>query len=322
MNSTAKKPVIDLHCDLLYYLIDKPQNSPLDLKARCSLPQLQEGGVGLQAMAVFTETAKGSTQSAAKQIEAYKKLPSFGFSPLQTRKTNLQPPTVQTIMAIENASGLLEEDEDLELIFKRIEKLEKEVGPLLYISLTWNTENRFAGGNYSQAGLKADGKTLLEYLSGKGICIDLSHTSDATAEGIFDTIDKKGLKIKAIASHSNFRKVKDHVRNLPDHLALEIVKRDGLIGLNFVRGFVSDQIEEGFKQMLAHADRLNALDHLCFGADFFCVDGLPTTLNTLVPFFVAPFDTSACYPKFLPLIPEGSRDQISHKNALNLIGRL
>lgn len=322
MNYSVKKPIVDLHCDLLYYLIDKKGNTPLNLKARCSLPQLKEGGVCFQTMAVFTETNKGSTESARKQIEAYKKLPSFGFMPLKSRKFDPQSPNVQTLMAIENASGLLEEDEDLNLIFSRIETLEKEVGPLLYISLSWNTENRFAGGNYSQAGLKPDGVALLEYLSGKGIFIDLSHTSDATADGILETIDKKGLKLIPIASHSNFRKVKDHARNLPDRLALEIVRRKGVMGLNFVRGFVSDQIEEGFKNMISHASSLNALDNLCLGADFFCDEGLPSTLNTLIPFFVAPYDTSACYPQFLSLLKPDDCDKISYKNALNLMSRI
>ena len=62
----------------------------------------------------------------------------------------------------------------------------------------------------------------------------LSHTSDALAHDIFNHIDKHKLAVPVIASHSNFRSVSDHVRNLPDEIANEIVNRNGLIGMNFL----------------------------------------------------------------------------------------
>ena len=36
-------PVIDLHCDLTYYFIEKPNANPLDPEIGCALPHLKAG---------------------------------------------------------------------------------------------------------------------------------------------------------------------------------------------------------------------------------------------------------------------------------------
>jgi membrane dipeptidase len=300
-SENAKLPVIDFHCDLLCYLVEIQGSTPLNREARCSFPQLQEGGVKLQAMAAFTETKPGSSLLFQKQVQAFRRLPEYSKG-------------IQTCLAIENASGLVEEDEPLDLCFKRLDQTLKEVGKILYVSLTWNTENRFAGGNYSDAGLKADGKALLDYLSGKDIAIDFSHTSDATAEGILEHIDAKGLKIKVLASHSNFRAVTNHVRNLPDHIAKEIIRRGGLIGLVLVRAFVGEPYEAFFLKMVEHGQKLGARDQLAIGADFFYEGSVPPMSN-LRPFFVTPYDTSACYPKILALLDQKLATKLAYQNA-------
>src|ERR1700722_12946468 len=177
-------PIIDLHCDLLLYLAEKEGRSPHSLEARCSFPQLQKGGVELQVLAIYTATKPGSYGKAMRQIEKFR---------------HLKTPFCKFVAAVENASGLLEEGEEADLLANRLATLQKEIGPPLYISLTWNTENRFAGGNETKTGLKKDGRLLLEAIDNKKIAIDLSHTSDQTAEDILNYIDKKQLKITPIA---------------------------------------------------------------------------------------------------------------------------
>ena len=128
-----------------------------------------------------------------------------------------------------------------------MERIIDNVGNLFYIGLTHHLENRFGGGNFSKAGLKDDGKALLDYLDNKQIAVDFSHTSDALAYDILEYISKKNLKIPILASHSNYRPNFDHPRNLPDDIAKEIINQKGLIGLNFVRAFVNNKhSEDGF----------------------------------------------------------------------------
>ncbi len=312
-------PVADLHCDLLYYLASGEGRTALDPTPRCSLPQLEAGHVFLQTLAIFTETKKGSTLSAQKQVSAFTHLPSLGCTRLQERALPQQNEKRHVIAAIENASGLCEEDESLTQAFSRLDAFEKEVGPLLYISLTWNTENRFGGGNQTSVGLKEDGKQLLNYLDGRKIAIDLSHTSDRLAWDILNEIDRRSLDVPVIASHSNFRAVVDHPRNLPDELAQEIIHRGGVMGFNIV-GFIAG---EDYLKHILYGLSLGAENNLCFGTDFFCDDGsLP--LNNL-PHFNEEFPDASCYPKLLKLfekkLTKEQLEKIAYKNLDNFLQR-
>ncbi|MCB1106947.1 MAG: membrane dipeptidase [Chlamydiia bacterium] len=277
-------PVFDLHCDLLAYLNKDPEeNSPMDDVSRCSLPLLQKGGVVFQTLALFSETGKGSRKEFEGQLECFQRCEEFVGK------------RAQFALAIENASGLLEEEEPLDLLYKRF-----DAHPWLYLSLTWKEENRFGGGDTSEVGLKEDGKVLLEHMDGKRVAIDLSHTSDPLAEEILNTIDQKGLSILPIASHSNYRAVKDHPRNLPDHLAREIIRRGGVIGINFVQKFVGDQPED-FIRHIEHALSLGGEDAIVLGSDFFGGLSLPA-LEELDPLYQEPFSNSGCFPSFYKLL--------------------
>lgn len=301
-------PVIDLHCDLLAFLNeDRTNNDPLDEASRCSLPFLERGGVVFQVLAIFSELGKGSRQEAEGQIECYQ----------QTVKNHPESKTTFAL-AIESACGLLEEEEPLDLLFGRFDQ-EK----WMYVSLTWKEENRFGGGDQTKKGLKRDGELLLEYMDAKEVAIDLSHASDPLAEGILNYIDKKGLQITPIASHSNFRAVKNHPRNLPDALAKEIIARKGVIGMNFVRHFVGNHSED-FLSHIHHGIALGGEDTLALGADFFGGISLPSTQH-LQPFYQEGFSNSSCYPRFLGLLEsELSKNQvekIAHLNAGRFIGK-
>lgn len=288
--------VADFHCDLLSYL--EKGGSIHDPESRASLPLLEAGGVELQTMAIFSETTDDSVRCGTKQFEIYLDV---------VRKQK-----IKTILAVENGSNFCGEKEPLETGLKRIEAWSSKA-PIAYISLTWNGENRFGGGNTSQIGIKPDGRELLRWMSGKKIAVDLSHTSDRLAHDILAAIDHDKLDIIPVASHSNFRAVVDLPRNLTDEIALEIGRRGGLIGLNFVRSFLKD-----FTAQVEHAERLGLLDHFCFGADFFEEHDVPPELSYLKPFFFEGFDTSACYPRVIEQLllrfPKNVVEKIAYKN--------
>lgn len=293
-------PIIDLHCDLLAYLAENDKNMPQDYASNCSLPQLRAGGVYLQVLAIFTETKKGSAEHGQKQLKCLEQIQGIKYR-----------------LAIENASSFFNEDEPFEVGIKRLESLANP----LYISLTWNDENRFGGGNSTSIGLKSDGEKLLYWMSGKNIAVDFSHTSDPLAHDILNYIDKHSLKIIPIASHSNYRPICDHPRNLSDEFAKAIFERKGIIGLNFVRHFVGSNVHD-FLKHIEHALSLGGEDHIAFGADFFGGIILPT-LEHLIPFFFKEFSDSSSYPRFIDFLlckfPSPLVEKISHKNALSFI---
>ncbi len=311
-------PVVDFHCDLLSYLAEDATRTAYDPESRASIPFLIEGGVVLQTLAMFTKTKPGSEASGEKQFQIFLDLPK--------KYPTVFGSQIKLVLAIENASSFCEEGTHLKEGIKRLAYWLKKAGQIAYISLTWNGENRFGGGSGSKVGLKPDGEQLLEWMSGKGIAIDFSHTSDKLAHDIFHYIDKRRLQITPIASHSNFRSVSNHERNLPDAIAKEIAERKGIIGLNFVRRFLGTQGEKDFLEQVEFAQNLGLINHMCLGADFFDDRDFPPEYDDLRPLFNPGFDTSACYPKLLTLLKEqlhpSDIERIAHTNLTAFISTL
>ena len=194
--------IADAHCDLLGHLeYKRTQNAtPHDPEARCSLPQLRAGNVGLQVTAIFTVTEKGSSTHGIGQSAWFKKIideeldfvtpfpdgKPFNQDFFEGDKTYLIP-------SIENASGFCAEDETFEQGIQNLDRITENAGQVLYISLTHHLENRFGGGNQTTVGLKKDGEQFLEYLSGKKIALDFAHSSDPLVIDCLNFIDQNNF---------------------------------------------------------------------------------------------------------------------------------
>lgn len=298
-------PIADLHCDLLCYLAHNSTRTPHDLAVRCSIPQLQEGNVKIQTMAIFAETEPDSSKKGVKQAEIFlslcRQFPGI-FKRYQPDDDPVNTAQIALLPSIENASSFCAEGEDLEKSLTELDVWQRKMGKFLYMSLTWNTENRFGGGSHTNIGLKCDGQRVLQYLSRRNIALDISHASDRLAEEALNYIDKEKLNLSVIASHSNLRSVHEASRNLPDDLAKEIVKRNGIIGLNFVRFFVGPDNPKNFIRQMEHAIKLGCQDALCFGADFFYGNDVsPAYRKTSEELFFPHFDHAGTYWKVLEL---------------------
>ena len=69
-----KKPVIDLHCDLLSYLTRSNSSIYNTEDMGCAIPYLKEGNVKLQVMAIFAPTVEKSHEFGLQQSELFKRL--------------------------------------------------------------------------------------------------------------------------------------------------------------------------------------------------------------------------------------------------------
>lgn len=306
-------PITDTHCDLLSYLVHVPNANPDKTEdIACAFPLLKKGGVKFQVCAIYTTVEPGSMQLAAQQALKYKEIlqayQNKGIVQADGKfmRTIQQQDNIGLVAAIENAAGLAHESAPISDAFAHLDYLIQTTTRLAYISLTHHTENRFGGGNYSSGvGLKEDGKRILDYISGKKIPIDLSHTSDLLAAGILTHIDSNRLDIPVIASHSNFRSIWDHPRNLTDEFVQEIIRRKGIIGVNFLRAFLDVDHPERIFDHLLYAFEQGAENQICFGADFFYTKDFPD--KSRFPFYFPIVENATKYP----LVLEHLKDNLS-----------
>ena len=318
-------PITDLHCDLLLYLSHfKGAHIEGTEDIGVTLPFLKKGNVKHQITAVFTPTKKGSVAMANKQFDCFKTLvESSDFHNHTSPEANAKD-TIGITLAIENASGICNESEPIQNAFQRLDKIRDTYQRIFYISFTHHPENRFGGGNYAPGiGLKEDGERMLDYMDGQQIAIDLSHTSDALAIDILNYIDQNNLKIPVIASHSNFRIIWDHPRNLPEELVQEVIRREGLIGMNFLRAFIHptdpgvllEHIQMGLEK---------AEDQVAFGADFFYRKGILDPERH--PLFFEEHEDAGKYPNIIQQLTEKGMDHIqieklAYQNVLNFMAK-
>jgi len=328
-------PVFDLHCDLLSYITGIPDADPENsTEIGSSLVSLREGNVKLQTMAIYVPTEEGSTESGIEQSVAFLELLDNYSEYVQhideAEDWNdvLESGRTTIIAAIENASAFCEEEDDLDDGLALFETMIENTGAMLYVSLTHNDENRFGGGNDAPGvGLKPDGKVFLEYLSGTNIAIDLAHTSDALARDIIEFVDKFSLDVPIIASHSNFRTILKHERNLPDDIVQEIIKRDGLIGMNFYREFVHPSNPDALYDHILHGIERGAGANLAFGSDFFFSLGTDEDEEEdAQEDFFHEHRNSAQFPAILErlggMVSEKQLHRIAYANTYNFLQRL
>ena len=323
-------PIADLHCDLLSYLALVPGADPyIKEQISCAIPWLEEGGVKFQVMAIYTNVDEASMKIASKQAELFSDLllnhdhclTSFN----QEYISNFEKESCIGILAsVENAAGFGTEKASWDEIYAQFDSIVKKVGQLAYISLTHHTENRFGGGNYTEGiGLKEDGKRLLDYMAGKRIPIDLSHTSDLLAEGILKHIDRHHLPIPVIASHSNFRTIWDHKRNLSDEFAQEVIHRGGIIGVNFLREFLDRDVPERLFEHILHGVKLGE-NSIAFGADFFYTLNFPDKKRQ--PFYFPLAENAGKYPSILETLSDSLSEsqlrKLAYENVFNFYQKI
>ena len=141
------------------------------------------------------------------------------------------------------------------------------------IGLAWESNslvksNRIEKGE-SDTGLSVLGREVAEEINDLGMIFDVSHLSDKSFYDIA-ALSKKPI----IASHSNFRSVCPHNRNLTDDMASLIFATGGMIGLTFYPPFISPNAEwqtvEGLFSHLEYGLSLGGENHIGFGGD---IDG-------------------------------------------------
>lgn len=312
-------PVIDGHNDLPWKLFLKSHFQKMDVnqldlrrspadpntpvsdvsKLNTSIPQLKQGLVGAQFWSAFIHTdfkGEEATGLFFRQVELIRQLPnaypeSFAFATTAKDICNAkQAGKVATLIGVEGGQVINVPGGDN----RRIDVLRQLADKgMAYMTLTHNRNHDWACSSddpsKQNCGLSEFGKTVVRELNAKGVLVDISHVTDATAADVL-----KVTKAPVVLSHSGARAVINIQRNVPDIILFELKKNGGVAMVTFVSGYISKPVEawerqgsqgnaplasvEDVADHVDHIKKLIGVDHIGIGSD---LEGFETTTKGL-----------------------------------------
>ena len=269
--------MFDLHCDTLtrsLYRPATPGRGPLDEPAaQLSLSQMPAGTRWVQCYAVFVPDDKRGAEGAAffdhwaavfaREMERERARVSWCRGGRELTET-LDAGKFAAILTVEGGSALGGRLERVDALWNAGVRM---------MTLTWNGKNELASGHGTAEGFSGFGREAVAAMEERGIVVDVSHLNDRGFEELLGFAKKPFA-----ASHSNARSVCKHWRNLPDDYIREMVKRRGLIGLNYCQSFLSDDGRGDLEDLWRHVERFLALGAekcLALGSDYDGADDHP-----------------------------------------------
>ncbi|RKU26017.1 peptidase [Candidatus Poribacteria bacterium] len=235
-----------------------------------NIPKMRQGGIDAAFFAVDVTRAWKNHLSYA--------LDAFGWFDMQVENNPSDICIARTgtdiraaksagklacILAIENSEGV---ERSLNILRSLYCLGVRSIG-LTHNPNTWVSTGIDEGE--TGGGLTKFGIALVNEMNSLGILVDVSHISE---RGFWDVLDISSKPI--IASHSNCKTLCNHPRNLTNEQLKAITANDGVVGITFVSGFIT---EDGWRNPPPFAKLLNhveyaidvaGIDHVGIGSDF------------------------------------------------------
>ena len=271
--------LIDLHCDTVLRLMDGGNLRENDYGV--DIQKLRAGDSMAQFFALFVDMEKTNDPLDAClrmldrfYIELAQNQESIRLATCyQEMLDNQENGNISAILTIEEGGVLRGQIAHLHNFFRLGVRL---------ITLTWNYPNEIgfpnAGGKHRTKGLTDFGREVVSEMNRLGMIIDASHLSDG---GFYD-VAKLSQK-PFVASHSNARTVRGHLRNLTDDMIRVLADKGGVTGINFCSEFLGTDARsrvEDMIQHIRHIRKIGGIDVLAIGTD---LDGIDPDLEIANP---------------------------------------
>lgn len=253
--------IFDLHCDTLYKANDE-KSSIVDNDFHFSLKKAEKYESYTQVMAVWIpdeyrgEAAFNLVDSCYNLLE--KQLKEQGIFKKIDNLLNTKS-KYNVVLSVEGGAALCGKIENI--------KKFRDMG-IRFLTLTWNGSNEIGYGILCEnpRGLTIFGKQAISELEKNNIIIDVSHASDPLFWDVAEFAQKP-----FVATHSNSRTICGNNRNLTDDQFKYICKIGGIVGLNFYKYFIIDDVDSSFDDLRNHLEHFLSLggeNTVALGSDF------------------------------------------------------
>lgn len=259
--------IVDSHCDSIAFVAGKGR--PL-----VNVHNFSSGYKQLQFVAMFCASREEGCEDAYQKTLTY--IDAFERSLRDEADRIVRVKTYSDIeyafannkhaalLAVEGGSGI----KGSLSVLKDFYDVGVRVFGLAWLSNELAKSNRLTEGE-ADTGLTDLGRKVVIAGNELGLIFDASHLSDKSFWDLM-CLSRKPV----IASHSNFRTLCGHSRNLTDEMAKAIVERDGMIGLNMYPPFINDDVSlqtvDGYFDHLDYCIDKFGADNVGFGGD---IDG-------------------------------------------------
>lgn len=261
-------PVFDAHCDTVSRVLETGES----IYRNSGMVELEQTSAAFgrycQLFALFADSARSGHATYNELLSCFRRQVEDNRAHIchcrtaEDAECALRRGKTAAFLSVEGA----------ELLGCDLKRLEQAADDgVIAINLTWNHANAISGSGREEPerGLSPLGHRFVARMEELGVLVDVSHLSDP---GFWDVVEQASKPI--IASHSNARAVWDHTRSLTDGQITAIIKNQGVIGLNFYRGFIGHG--ENFDAVRMHLDHmldLGAEKQVALGGDW---DGCDT----------------------------------------------
>lgn len=280
-------PYADLHCDMLYVAWRRGLRDIFRAEdAMADVDKIVRGGCRLQLYAIFMPEEEEIRESERpwRGDDAYiQELRDVFLRTVQEHADvfaaagNLED--VERNAAEGKASGMLSM-EDGRAVQGSFDKLRAfhDMG-IRVMGLTWNHANCFGFPNSTDReemsrGLTPFGKEAISCMEEMGMLVDVSHLSDGGFRDVAE-ISRRPF----IASHSNCRALNPHPRSMTDEMIRALADSGGVMGLNFCRMFLTQDLDQrrsavdDLARQLRHRINVGGLTCAAIGTDFDGIGG-------------------------------------------------
>lgn len=238
------------------------------------LPDLRAGGVGLVCATVFVEpsinggpgytTADEARAAAIAQWNWYAAAEEAGYMSFAVSREEVPTSSVQQLIGHDMSGPNGETPVPAILLLEGADAIRTpfdvawwfHVAGLRMVGLAWK-QTRYAGGTGAPGPLTPAGVELVRELDRFGIIHDASHLAE---ESFWQLLEMSSGPL--VATHSNCRAFVPTDRQLSDEMIRAIVKRGGVIGINFFDKFLVPPAEYKTRRATLQ-DVVRHMRHIC-----------------------------------------------------------
>jgi membrane dipeptidase len=261
--------VVDAHSDVFCDVVRRRLVGETNVLSRLHVPAWRAGGVDIVVTTLYTEPEHKPDRALRRAVTMLgaalndiEETPDVALCRTTAELSAARAAgRIAFILAMEGGEPVQDGIESLRVFH--------ELGVRVF-GFTWNQRNQLAEGvgeERAGGGLTELGRAMVAEANRLGVLLDVSHLS---VKSFWDMIEASDAPI--IASHSNAKALCGHRRNLDDDQIRALAARGGVIGVNGVAAFISDDPKQAsLERMLDHLDHIAGLagvEQVALGPDF------------------------------------------------------